>query len=258
MRVSLPLVWPAIVGGAIYNFMTAISIFEVPAMLGGASGKAPVLASELFYTVHPTTPDSAAAEIKYGAAGVYGVLIAAPSLLALHFYHRILAKAHRYGVITGKGYRPRDVDLGHFKFAGLAFVMLYLSLAVVLPILVILWSSLLPVVQMPSVEALSKLNFRNYEDLLIVVGGLSVIRNTIVLTVTVPLLVLFFSFMTSWIVVRTRIRGRGTMDTLAMLPMPYLGWPLPSLCSLSDSWYRDGSPGFRCGGQLLLSLSQTY
>ncbi len=216
--VSLPLIWPAILGGAIYNFMTAISIFEVPAMLGGASGKAPVLASELFYTVHPTTPDSAAAEIKYGAAGVYGVLIAAPSLLALHFYHRVLAKAHRYGVITGKGYRPRDVDLGRFKYAGLAFVLLYLSLAVVLPILVILWSSLLPVVQMPSVETLSKLSFRNYEDLLIVVGGPSVILNTIVLTVSVPFFVLFFSFMTSWIVVRTRIRGRGTMDTLAILP----------------------------------------
>ena len=216
--VSLPLVWPAILGGAIYNFMTAISIFEIPAMLGGASGKAPVLASELFYTVHPTTPDSAAAEIPYGAAGVYGVLIAVPSLLALHYYHRILAKAHRFGVITGKGYRPRDVDLGPYKYLGLAFVVFYLLLAVVLPILVILWTSLLPVVQMPSFEALSKLSLVNYDDLLTVVGGPAVLRNTALLMMTVPLLVLLFSFMTSWIVVRTRLRMRQTMDTIAILP----------------------------------------
>lgn len=218
MRISLPLVWPAILGGAIYNFMTAISIFEIPAMLGGASGKAPVLASELFYTVHPTTPDSAAAEIPFGAAGVYGVLIAAPSLVALHFYHRILAKAHRYGVITGKGYRPRDVDLGRYRYLGLAFVIFYLILAVVLPILVILWTSLLPVVQMPSFEAISKLSLGNYDDLLTVVGGPAVIRNTVLLTMTVPLLVLLFSFMTSWIVVRTRLPMRQTMDTIAILP----------------------------------------
>ncbi len=218
VRVSLPLVWPAILGGAIYNFMTAISIFEIPAMLGGASGRAPVLASELFYTVHPTTPDSAASEIPYGAAGVYGVLIAAPSLLALHFYHRILAKTHRYGVITGKGYRPRNVELGRYKYWGVAFVLFYLLLAVVLPILVIVWTSLLPYVQMPSIEALSKLNFANYDDLYTIMGGPKVIRNTILLMVTVPVLVLFFSFMTSWVVVRTRLRMRQTMDTIAMLP----------------------------------------
>ena len=50
--ISLPLVWPAILGGAIYNVMTAISLFEIPAMLGGASGKAPVLASELAMVFH--------------------------------------------------------------------------------------------------------------------------------------------------------------------------------------------------------------
>ena len=33
--VSLPVLWPAILGGAIYTFMTAISIFEVAALLGG-------------------------------------------------------------------------------------------------------------------------------------------------------------------------------------------------------------------------------
>lgn len=38
-----------------------------------------------------------------------------------------------------------------------------------------------------------------------------------VLIVSVSVLVLFFSFMTSWVVVRTNIRGRRTMDAIAML-----------------------------------------
>ncbi len=214
--VSLPLVWPGILAGIIYIFMTAVSIFEVPALLGAASGKVPVLATELFYAVKPGAED--AADIVYGAAGVYGILIALPSIVALYFYQRLLSRARYYEVITGKAYRPRDMDLGRFKWLGLGFVVLYMMLAVVLPLLVLLWASLLPYLQMPSSEALSNVNLSNYNDLLLNLGGARVIRNTIVLMVSVSLLVLFFSFMISWVVIRTRVRLRKTMDVIAMLP----------------------------------------
>lgn len=215
LHVSLPLVWPAILGGSIYIFMTAISIFEVPALVGG--GKVPVLATELFYSVHPTQLGEAASP-PYGVAGVYGVFIAVPCLVALYFYHRVLARARNYEVITGKGYRPHLVDLGGFKYLGLAFVVLYLILAVVLPLLVLVWTSLLPLLQMPSLEAVSKVSLNNYRKALPALGGGLMIRNTVVLMVSVTVLALLFSFMTSWVVVRTRIRVRHAMDTIAMLP----------------------------------------
>jgi iron(III) transport system permease protein len=221
MRISLPLVWPGILGGAIYIFMTAISIFDVPAMLGAAGGKAPVLSSELFYAVHPVIPQSG--EIRYGAAGVYAALIAAPSLVALYYYHKVLAKAHSYAVITGKGYRPRDVELGRFKWFGIGFVMTYLLLAMILPLLVLLWISLLPLIQMPSVAALGKLGFVNYYDFWAELYGQYIIRNTLYLVAAVSVLSLFFSFMISWVVVRTDLPGRKTMDTIAMIPHAFPG-----------------------------------
>ncbi len=216
LRVSSPLMWPATLAGMIYTFMTAISIFEVPAMLGAASGKVPVLSTELFYAVRPGGNDLA--DIAYGAAGVYGTLIAVPSIVALYFYLRVLTRAKRYEVITGKAYRPRDMDLGSYQWLGLGFVLLYLSLAVVLPMTVLAWSSLLPYLMMPSFEALSKVNLSNYDDLLINLGGISVVRNTMVLMVSVSLLVLFFSFMISWLVVRAKVRLHKLMDVIAMLP----------------------------------------
>ncbi len=216
LRVSSPLMWPATLAGMIYTFMTAISIFEVPAMLGAASGKVPVLSTELFYAVRPGGNDLA--DIAYGAAGVYGTLIAVPSIVALYFYLRVLTRAKRYEVITGKAYRPRDMDLGSYNWLGLGFVLLYLGLAVVLPMTVLAWSSLLPYLMMPSVEALSKVNLSNYDDLLINLGGISVVRNTLVLMVSVSLLVLFFSFMISWLVVRAKVRLHKLMDVIAMLP----------------------------------------
>ncbi len=222
--VSFPLVWPAISAGAIYIFMTAISIFEVPAMLGAAGGQAPVLATEFFYAVNPTTPESI--DLNYGAAGVYGVLIAAPSLVALYFYYRVLSRSRQFEVITGRGYRPRLIDLGRFKYAGLAFVLTYLALAAVLPLLILVWVSLAPFLQMPSMEALSKLSLDNYRSLLPTIGGMRVIYNTVILVLGVSLFVLFFSFMVSWVVVRSRVRGRQFMDTIAMLPhaIPGLGF----------------------------------
>lgn len=237
-RVTLPLVWPGILGGLIYTFMTAVSIFEVPALLGAASGKVPVLASEIFYAVRPGGPLTAS--FAYGAAGVYGTLLAVPSLAALYFYLRVLERTERYQVITGKGYRSRETDLGPLNWVGIAFVILYLALAVGLPLLVLVWASLMPVLQMPSWEALSKASLANYHSLLEGLGGIGVIWNTVVLVLTVSLSAAFFSFMVSWVVVRTQASSRKLVDMLAMMPhaIPSLAFAfaLAMLGILASRW----------------------
>jgi iron(III) transport system permease protein len=214
--IDLPLIWPAILGALIYVFITAVSIFEIPALLGAASGKVPVLASEIFYAVRPGGP--AAATFAYGTAGVYGLFLTVPSLVALYFYLRLLAQARRYQVITGKGYRPHDMDLGKLKWPALLFVLLYLTLAVILPLLVLVYASLLPLVQMPTPEVLSKMSLANYSGLLARIGGPAVLRNTLLLVVSVALIVTLLSYMISWIVVRTQLRGRHGLDVLVMVP----------------------------------------
>src|SRR5262249_17932588 len=199
-----------------------IAIFEVPALLGGAGGRNAVLATELFYAVHPS---SQVATIQFGAAGVYGMLIVLPSLVALYFYYRVLAQGQRYQVITGKAYRAPEVALGRWRYPALAFVLGYFLLAIVLPFVVLVWVSFLPFLLLPSAEAVSKLTTANYAVLPVVIGGLPVVLNTVLLVLIpflpvlmVPLLVLLFSFMTSWVVVRTRSRLRQPMDVIAVLP----------------------------------------
>jgi iron(III) transport system permease protein len=215
LRVSLPLVWPGILGGTIYIFMTAISIFEVPALLGGMGGQMPVLATELFYEIHP--PSQTALEIRYGAAGVYGALMAAPSLVGMVFYYRVLRRARQYEVITGKGYRPRPAEAGRLRYLALGFVVLYLVLAVGLPMLVLVWASLLPYLQLPSPEAFSKVSLANYWKFLPAMGGTMVVRNTAMLMASVAVSVVALSFMVSWVVVRTRYRLRFAVDGVVLL-----------------------------------------
>jgi iron(III) transport system permease protein len=228
--ITLALLRPAVLGGIIYTFMTAIAIFEVAALLGGFADR-PVLATRLYVAIRPPGGFTA---VNYGIAGVYGLLITVPSLVALYFYFRTIQQVHRYAVVTGKGYRPKTYDLGRFRYLGFAFVLLYMTLAVLLPLLVLVWLSLLPsvrMVRMPSFEALSLVSLQWYRDIFFLMGGFEVVQNTSVLVFATSALVLFFSFMVSWVVVRTRLPGRQFLDTqsrcfLMLFPV----WPSLLVC----------------------------
>lgn len=225
--VIIPLLLPAVVGGAIYVFMTAISLFEIAALLGGMGSKNAVLATELFlsiYTLSASVP-------QYGVSGVYGVIIAAPSLVALYYYFAAIRQSHRYVTVTGKGYRARIHDLGSWKVVGVLFVLFYLTLAVVLPLIILLWASFLPYLQVPSREAFSALNLQSYIRIGQIPGIGRIVANTVYLLVSVSILVLIFSFMVSWIVTRTTLRIRGFIDSIVMLPhaFPNIGFALALL-----------------------------
>lgn len=211
-RVTFPLLWPAVMGGAIYTFMTAISVFEIPALLmGQVNGQ--VLSVELFSMMQPT-----AGLPRFGIAGVLALLMIVPSVIALMFYYRSIRLAHRYAIVTGKGYRPRRMDLGPWRLAGLAFVLLYVCLAVLFPFLVLLWTSLLPGISMPSAESFALISLSQYQQAVDLFTSLDVIRNTVVLVLAAPTVVMLISFMFSWIVVRTSLPGRRTLDVVAMMP----------------------------------------
>jgi len=75
----------------------------------------------------------------------------------------------------------------------------------------------LPYFQVPSTAALSQLTFDNYIN----IGSVTTLEpflNTAILMVVVPTATLLLSIPVSWVVVRTRYRIRGFLDTLAFLP----------------------------------------
>jgi iron(III) transport system permease protein len=213
--VSLPLVWPAVIAAGIFTFMTAISLFEVPAIVVGLGGSTPVLATEMFFAVY--TEDGTS--VRSGAAGVYAVLMMVPSLVGLYFYFKVINKSHRFGVVTGKGYRPRNVEIGWWKWPGLVFIGIFLLCAALMPLLWLIWISVASF-RLPSIEALSHLSFRYYDPdfILGAFGGWPVILNTLILIISACVLLVFFSVMISWVVVRTRLKVRRLVDGLAILP----------------------------------------
>ena len=252
-QISMPLLWPATLAGMIYTFMTAISIFEVAGILVGLGTDVPLLATQLFVKTAGSSIGSALPQ--YGLSGVYGLVIAAPSLIAMYFYFQVIRQSHRYVVVTGKGYRPNLVPLGRLRYLGLLFCLGYVSLAVVLPFVVLLWTSLLPSLKLPTAEAFASLTLANFAAVPYAVDK-TVLRNTVLLVLTAPVVVLFFALMMSWVVVRTGLRGRQVLDTVAMLPhaIPGIGFAFAILIlGMFMARYLPALPFYGTVGMLVLA-----
>ena len=210
-RISLPLIWPALVATMIYLLMLSISLFEVPAIIGWPA-RIFVLSSLVYFAVTPNTGLP-----SYGLAGAYGMLMMALGLLFSLLYFRVVRHSRKYEIVTGRGYRPALVPLGRWKYPALAFVGLYLSLELVLPLLALIWVSLLPRVQAFSFDALRDISLANYAAIPSYVGWEPFI-NTGILILLAPTLAIVLSVLVSWVVVRFQFPFRGLLDGLAFLP----------------------------------------
>jgi iron(III) transport system permease protein len=211
LRINIPLTLPAIAAVMVYLFMTGIAVFEVPAIVG-LPARILVL-SALIYTA--TSPPTGLPE--YGIAGAYGGIMLAAGLALAYFYVRLVKQGKKFTVITGRGYRPREISLGRWKWAAIAFVLLYLSIEVFIPFLVLLWTSFMPYLRLPSADALKALTLKNYLTIPDYAGARPFI-NTFILMIGVPTVAMFLSVLVSWTVVRTQVSFRGILDTVAFLP----------------------------------------
>lgn len=210
-KINLPITLPAIAAVVVYLFMTAIAVFEVPAIIG-LPARILVLSSLIFTSTTPPTGLP-----NYGLAGAYGFTMLVAGLVFAYFYVKLMRHGKKYTVITGRGYRPREIELGRWKWPAVAFVFFYLSMEVFVPFLVLLWTSVTPHLQLPSMEALSRLTLKHFVSIPDYVGTRPFV-NTAILMVAVPTAAMLISVLVSWVVVRTQVSFRGTLDTVAFLP----------------------------------------
>jgi len=126
-------------------------------------------------------------------------------------------------VVAGKGYRPRLIPLGSWKYAAFAFVGFYAFIGVLLPFFILVWSSLLPYYQPPSLQALSRASFENYTKVVSTGHFWLTIKNTIILTGVSSVGIMFIAVLASWFIHRTNMKGRKLLDFLIFLPYAVSG-----------------------------------
>ncbi|HZD71167.1 MAG TPA: iron ABC transporter permease [Actinomycetes bacterium] len=209
-KITLRLVRPAILSAALLMFVQTISTFEVPQLIG-VPGHTFVFVSKIYDALQTFPPD-------YGSVGVIGVFVLCIAACGL-WVSRWLTRGSAVETITGKGFRPAVTDLGRWRWLGLAVFVLFFLVAVVLPLAILLWSSLLPGYQPPSAKALHHITLSNYRRIWTAPSLARSVRNSIVTAVASGAIVTALSAVVAYIVVKTRMRARAVLDGLATVPI---------------------------------------
>ncbi|MFQ5656316.1 MAG: ABC transporter permease [Candidatus Methylomirabilales bacterium] len=210
-RITLPLATPGTLAALIYIFTIGIATFDIPAVLG--LGNRVYLFSTYMYI--QTFPEEYIP--RYGITAAVGTAMIVLAFALTSWYGQVLRQSQRYQVVTGKGYRPKQIELGGWVILAWAFIGLYTLLSKLLPIAMIAFEAFMPYIAVPSLDMLGQLTFANFERINWELIGRG-LRNTLTLMVVVPVAVLFFSFCISWFVVRSRSRARYALEFGAFLP----------------------------------------
>ncbi len=140
------------------------------------------------------------------------------AVITTYLYSKMIARTERYTVITGKGYRPRLIDLGQWRYAALGLVLFYLFISIVLPFVVLLFASFTPYLQAPSAEAFRNMTLKNYRMVFEYDELGLALKNTAIMVMVTATATTLLSFFVSLVVVRSRFWGRKLLDQLAFMP----------------------------------------
>ena len=214
-NITLKLTWPAIFATFLILFVRAIESFEVPALLGLPVG-IQVFTSSIYQAVHRYPS-------QIGLASAYAITLLLITSVGIYFISKLSSSGSKYATMTGKGFRPRLIDLGPWRWVAAAVFMVYFALIVVLPFAVLLWSSFQKFYSVPSMAALKNLTLDPYRFVLSYPNLGRSVWNSLLLSFGSATLIMLITSVICWIVVKTKLPGRWLLDNLASLPMVFPG-----------------------------------
>jgi iron(III) transport system permease protein len=210
-RVTLPLVRPALFASILVMAVRTLEAFEVPALLGIPEGLW-VFTSRIWRVLNAFPP-------KYGQAGAYAMSLLVLTSIGVFWHSRLSKRAKTFQTVTGKGFRPRPIELGRWRWPATGLIVGYFVFAVAAPLLILIYASTQQFYAVPTAETLSNMTLENYRYTFSSTGTLVALKNSLFLGVAAATLVMLVMAVASWLVVRTKLPGRWMVDNLAFLPL---------------------------------------
>lgn len=211
--VTFPMVTPAILGAGILILVLTIENFPVPQVLGTPSGidtiPALIFRMMMFSPPRPT-----------GAAAI-GILLLAMMVVLVWAQSRLLSR-RAYHTVSGKGFRPKIMTLGAWRWPVFALCMIYLLLGVVFPLFALMESALRAHSYVPGFLSLfdvSKFSTKNFSAILHYRPFLMALKNSIMLGVATAIFGTLLHFTLSYYVNRTSYPLRRTVEQIVMMPV---------------------------------------
>lgn len=216
LRVTLPLIAPAIISSFILAFVLAIEDLGSPLVLGYPFG-IQTIPTLIFEGTNRFPPN-------YGFGAALGVLLVSITILAILLQRRIMS-SRSFTTVTGRGYRPSEINLGKAKYIALGINLLYLIFSVLLPVGILLvvslsrgWTGVID----PNQFTLQYFNYVFFVNPL-AIGGMV---NSMILAVAGATIAMVLSTVIAYSIHRTRSRAGSWLDFITTLPIAISGMVL--------------------------------
>lgn len=215
-RITFPIIRPALLAAATLNFVRAIESFDTPAVIA-LPARIEVFTTKLYRETIGAFPPN------YNLAATYAVSLLLITMLFVYLYRRLTVSSERYVTVTGRGYRPYLIDLGKWRYYAFAFAAPILFLIVVLPFTVLLYTSLVSYIHIPSAKTWRLLTLEHYRFNLTDSRTYKAIQDSVFLAVTGATLCMLLAAVTSYITTKTKVAGRGMIEALTFIPWAFPG-----------------------------------
>jgi iron(III) transport system permease protein len=207
LRITLPLVAPGMLSATIFVFAEMLGSFAAAFVLG-IPGRFYVVTTEIWQATLSFPPD-------YGRAAAMGLSLFGVMLITLTIA-RFVLKHGTYTTITGKAFRPREMDVGAMRWPLLAIAWGYIVVAVILPLGALLLTSF----ERFATVILPQMHFTlaNYQTALQMGSVGPAFVNSLILGVSVSTIGVVVIGVLAWIIYRSRMPGRGAAEYVIMFP----------------------------------------
>ena len=209
-KVTIPLIKPAILFSAILNFTIALEMLAIPLLFGRPSG------IQLF-TTYLYVEGILAPRPNYGLVGTAAVLLLLIVTGLVWLQGRMLRESGRFVTVRGKAVRPRQFKLERWKWPLFALLILYVLVAVLVPIGGLLMRAVTSFVT-PFIPPWQLLTLEHVEMIFAYPAFRRSIVNTILIAAIGGLVATAFVVALALITHRSEFRFRRALEFLALYP----------------------------------------
>jgi iron(III) transport system permease protein len=243
--VTFPLIMPAIVSGMLLSFIVMLGIYGIPAVLGSPTNIS-VLTTYIFKLTNWSPP-------LYNTAAAVAIILMMVTGVLVFLQQKVLS-GRSYTTVAGKAFRPRNLDLGPWRWLTFGLGVAYLLVVVVLPTLALIVAAFRKFMFIR--DAASLFDMRQYSLMhfnAIFDNPLTLrsIYNAVEVGVITAVVGGTLAFAIGYTIHRTKVAGRRGIDMVSTVPVAIPGL----VVGVAYLWAWIGIPGGLYGTIWILALA---
>ncbi len=246
-KVTLPVLRPAILAAFILSLVRSLASFAVPSVIG-MPGRIYVLATHIYQSI------ASGFAADFGTAAAIGMSVLATSITLIYVYRYLTAESEKFVTISSRGYRPTVIGLKAAKLPLFGVVGILSMILIVLPVMVLLYISLVPYSMVPSAKAFSMMSWKHWIDVINDPISLLSLKNSVFLGVAGATLGVMLSVFVAYAIVKIRSHASGILESLSFLSFSFPG----IVIGVGFMWFFVHTPLYATIWALLIGYIATY